>query len=110
MPKPRPQLRVTLSPSDGELHVEGDTEAVKQFMEWYLDKVAKLQNTHQSQPQPQPQQGPEQGQAQAGGTSQEKAKPRQGQRKPQPEVTVDTTGLPSFAQDNPWIGILSKKH
>jgi len=108
MPKPRPQLRVTLSPSDGEIQVEGDTEAVRQFMEWYLDKVTKLQKTQQ--PQPEKEQKPEQGQAQASGSRPEKAKPRQEQRKPQPEVTVDTTGLPSFAQDNPWIGILSKKH
>jgi acylphosphatase len=104
MPKPRPQLRVTLSPSDGEIHVEGDTEAVKQFMEWYLDKVAKLQKAQQ--PQPEKEQQVKKAQS---GTQTEKPSPMVEPKKIQPEVKADTIGLPSFAQDNPWIGILSKK-
>ena len=104
MPKPRPEIRVTFSPQDGELHVEGDLEAVKRFMEWYLDTVKKLQQAQEQKPQQ------EQRQAQTVEEKQEKPKQRQEQRKPQPSASVDTTGLPSFAQDNPWIGILSKKH
>jgi len=107
VPKPRPEIRVTFSPQDGELHVEGDFEAVKRFMEWYLDMVKKLQQAQakqleqqQEQPKPEPKTP----------AKQETAKPRIQQQKTQPEAMVDTTGLPSFAQDNPWLGILSKKH
>ena len=106
MPRPRPEIRVTFSPQDGELHVEGDLEAVKRFMEWYLDMARKLQaQAGQQGQQPQQEQGQPKPEPQAP-ARQEKAKP-----KPQHhEATVDTTGLPSFARDNPWIGILSKKH
>jgi len=103
VPKPRPEIRVTFSPQDGELHVEGDLEAVKRFMEWYLDMAKKLQQAHTQE------QKPQQGH-QTVEEKHEKPKPRQEVRKPQPEATVDTTGLPSFAKDNPWLNILSKKH
>ena len=106
MPKPKPEIRVTLD-SDGELHVEGDFEAVKRFMEWYLDMVKKLQQAQAKQQEQQQEQSKPEPKTPA---KQEKAKPRTQQQKTQPEVMVDTTGLPSFAQDNPWLGILSKKH
>jgi len=105
MPKAKPQLRVILNPSDGELQVEGETDAVKQFMEWYLEKVTKLQKTQQ--PQPEKEQPVKKAQD---GVQTEKPTPKTEPKKIQPGVTVDTTGLPSFAQDNPWINILSKKH
>jgi len=108
VPKPRPEIRVTFSPQDGELHVEGDLEAVKRFMEWYLDMARKLQQAQEAR---QREQQPEQKQAEPQAPArQEKAKPKPQHQKAQPEATVDTTGLPSFAQDNPWLGILSKKH
>jgi hypothetical protein len=103
VPRPRIALRVTFSPQEGELCVEGDPEQVKAFMEWYLEKVSQLQKAQQSQPE-QKQAEPQHG------APQEKPKTRAEAKKPQPQVAIDTSGLPSFAQDNPWIGILSKKH
>lgn len=106
MPKPRPEIRVTFSPQDGELHVEGDLEAVKRFMEWYLDMAKKLQ---QEKPQKEQKPQPEQRQAQTVEEKQEKPRPRQETRKLQP-ASVDTTNLPSFVQNNPWLELLSKKY
>jgi hypothetical protein len=111
VPRPRPEIRVTFSPQDGELHVEGDLEAVKRFMEWYLDMSRKLQQAQAGQQVQQSQQGQGQPKPEPQAPArQEKVKPKPQHQKAQPEATVDTTGLPSFAQDNPWIGILSKKH
>jgi len=73
VPKPRPEIRVTFSPQDGELHVEGDLEAVKRFIEWYLDMAKKLQQAQAQEQKPQP----EQRQAQTVEEKQEKPKPRQ---------------------------------
>jgi hypothetical protein len=109
VPRPRPEIRVTFSPREGELHVEGDLEAVKRFMEWYLDMSRKLQaQAGQQEQQPQQGQGQPKPEPQAP-AKQEKAKPKPQHQKAQPEATVDTTGLPSFAQDNPWLAILSKR-
>jgi hypothetical protein len=99
VPRPRIALRVTFSPQEGELCVEGDPEQVKAFMEWYLEKVSQLQKAQQSQNQAEPLEAP-----------QGKPEARVEAKKPQSQVAIDTSGLPSFARDNPWIGILSKKH
>ena len=109
MPYTRPEIRVTFSPQTGELQVEGNLEAVKRFMEWYLDMVKKLQQAQAQEQKPQK----EQRQVQAVEARQEKPKPRQETRLQPASVDttgVDTTGLPSFVKDNPWIGILSKKY
>lgn len=94
-------MRVILRPIKGEIIVDGDMEEIRAFMEWYLTKT---QANHQVEM----------------GEKQDK-KPRQKathKRQSRPQTTlvttgqqesqqIDTSGLPSFVKDNPWLYILS---
>ena len=96
-------MKVTLKLSKGEIIVDGDSEEIKAFMEWYLKKAqvnqqidtVEKQDTRPKQKVTRKQQ------------SKPSAKPTTTQQEASQQI--DTSGLPSFVQDNPWLNILSAR-
>jgi len=96
-------LKVVLRPSKGEIIVDGDLEEIRAFMEWYLKKVQANQQTDTPEKQDR--------------KPKQRATPKRPSRPPvkpaaveqQPPQQIDTSGLPSFVQDNPWLSILSAR-
>ena len=96
-------LKVVLRPAKGEIIVDGDLEEIRAFMEWYLKKA---QTNQQTDPLEKQDRKPKQ-RATPKRPSRPLAKPTVVEQ--QPSQQIDTSGLPSFVKDNPWLNILSAR-
>ena len=96
-------MRVILRLSKGEIVVDGDSEEIKAFMEWYLKKAQVNQQVDTVEKQ---ETKPKQRVARK-----QQSKPSVKPTTTQQQVSqqIDTSGLPSFVQDNPWLNILSAR-
>jgi hypothetical protein len=96
-------LKVILRPAKGEIIVDGDTEEIRSFLEWYLTKTQTNLQVDIGEKQDK--------------KTRRRTTHRQQSKPPMTPVTtaqqasqqIDTSGLPSFAKDNPWLYILSTR-